>query len=88
MPIFDFRCKKYPSCEGLEVDVFVRSEPLLPICPVCGEAMEKIFVSSTPVHIFREGLYPNLGLEPVYVKSKRQLRAECRERGLTMDYAE
>lgn len=49
--------------------------------------MEKFYTSGSKFHPFKEGWYEHLGLEPVYVKSKRQLREECEQRGLTSEYA-
>lgn len=40
------------------------------------------------IHIFKEGFYEHIAPEPIYVKSKKQLREETRSRGCISDYAE
>ncbi len=40
------------------------------------------------IHIFHEGFYEHISAEPIYIKSKQQLREETRSRGCISDYAE
>ena len=51
-------------------------------------ANQKPDVDAPLVSIFHEGFYEHLDSKPIYISSKRQLREECRKRGLTSDYAE
>ena len=77
MPLYDYKCV---LCET----VF---EELHPVdvneitCHQCGcEARRQ--VSAPRVHLFPEGWADNMDTKPVYIKNKKQLRAECKKRGL------
>jgi hypothetical protein len=51
--------------------------------------LEVVWLSHPPsVEIFKEQFYENLAFDPMYFSSKRKLRAELKERGLTMPYVE
>ncbi len=39
-------------------------------------------------HPFPEGWWEHLDTKPIYIKNKRQLREECRKRGLSSQYLE
>lgn len=78
MPLHDF------SCEGCG-DTFERFSKMDAIpdflaCPCGGRA--KRMPAKTNVYLFPEGWTENLGDEPVYIKSKKNLREECAKRGL------
>lgn len=85
MPLYDFACD---SCGVIE-------ERLLKIdydeqkCLKCDGPMRRWFGRNQPTyHRFREGWYEHIAEEPIYIRSKKQLKEECRQRGLTSIYAE
>ncbi len=84
MPLYDYEC---PGC-GLE-DEYINSiaERQTQPCENCGENMiQKISLGRYIP--FKEGWYEHIDRKPMYISSKRQLRDECRKRGLTSIYAE
>jgi hypothetical protein len=56
-------------------------------CERCEVEMRRA-PASPRVHVFYEGWYPHLDLEPVYISSPQQLRDEAKSRGLTSLYLE
>lgn len=82
MPLYDFRCK---TC-GLVWEDLIAADAPDPSCQ-CGGLSERLISLPTPI-LFREGWYNDIDTEPMYISSKKQLRDECRKRGLTSIYAE
>ena len=83
MPLFDVQCY---GCGYMEERLLEIEE--VPLCADCGQVLRLMFSNDTNYHPFREGWYEHLELEPVYIKSRRQLVQECRKRGLTSHYVE
>lgn len=83
MVVKDFRC---PRCEAKALDLLCAPIESPPICS-CGVQMERFFTAGSKFHPFREGFYEHLDVNPVYVTSKRQLKDECKRRGLSSAYA-
>ncbi len=52
------------------------------------EEYEALEPKGPAIHIFHEGWYEHIDADPIYIKSRKQLREETRSRGLTSDYAE
>ena len=83
MPIYDLRC---PTCDKQQ-EVFCRIDERDKQRCICGAILSVLI--STPNYIpFHGGWHPNIALEPIYIKSKRQLQHECQKRGLTSMYVE
>ena len=85
MPLHDYLCK---SCDRTQLDVLTKhSDPESPKCPHCGTPMQRKVCAPRPV-LFREGFYEHIAPEPIYVKSRRELKRVCAEHNCTSDYAE
>lgn len=86
MPLYDMRCT---GC-GLEEERLVRfSERDKQVCRRCEAPMRVIFRGSAGrYHPFPEGWWEHLDTKPIYIRNKRQLREECRRRGLSSQYLE
>lgn len=81
MPLYDFYC---PQCNKTEEHICKPDERDQQLC-ACGTKMEYRITPSRYIP-FHEGWYPNLGPDPVYVSSKRQLKNICEERNLGSVY--
>lgn len=86
MPFYDLECQGTPSC-GEVRDAFMSiRETDSPTCPNC-KASAKILIRGQAVNVFKEGWWDSLDPRgPIYIKSKKHLREECRKRGLTSHY--
>lgn len=82
MPLFDVRCAE---CHNVREEL-LKADEAVPPCE-CGGERKKLIVPARPI-LFREGWYEHIDTKPVYVRTKKQLRDECRKRGLTSIYAE
>ena len=84
MPLHDFICER---CDKVE-ERYIKFDDLEKQVCKCGGKMRHVYLKGAPVHIFREGFYEHLDVKPIYIKSKKQLKAECAERGLTSHYVD
>lgn len=82
MPIYDFQCQ---DCYNVEEHI-AGVEERQRLCVKCGGTMNRL-ISAAPYHKFKEGYWEHLDAEPIYIKSKRQLKEECVKRGFHSDYA-
>jgi len=55
-------------------------------CACCGCVMENQITTGKAI-LFREGWYPDIDHVPLYIRTKKQLKQECEQRGLTSIYA-
>ncbi len=78
MPTYDYECEK---C-GKEVTKFrlIADRHNLLSCE-CGGKCKKI-VGLSRVNVFKPLFMTNLDVNPVWVESKKQLREECKKRGV------
>lgn len=80
MPLYDFRCV---SCGRIDEHIAKYGEEM--VC-ACGAPMERL-VTAAKYRSFREGWWEHLDAEPIYIRSKRQLKEECTKRGFHSEYA-
>lgn len=83
VPRHDWKCE---GC-GLEFEAYVSAGDSA-VCPDCGSTASVVFRSAPSVHMFHEGWYEHIDTKPIYVSSKKQLKAECEKRGLIATYYE
>lgn len=79
MPNYDFEC----SVCGLRFETFAPVDERWKV-KHCG-VQAKQLLSIPRIEVFRERYYNNLGSEPVWVSSKRQLKDEAKKRGLRVE---
>ncbi len=84
MPLYDYIC---PKCELQSEHINKIAERQNQPCDNCGANMN-IQLTVGQYIPFKEGWYEHIDKKPIYCSSKRQLRDECRKRGLTSIYAE
>jgi len=53
-------------------------------CPVCGwwDRVCKCTKGTPSVHVWKPRYFEHLDATPIYIESKKQLKAECAKRGL------
>jgi putative FmdB family regulatory protein len=83
VPIYDYKCV---PCDRVERDIVAKHNEHIQ-CPLCGDVMNRLICAPRPV-IFRSGWYEHIASEPIYIRSRSQLKAECKEHNCTSDYAE
>lgn len=83
MPLYDIQCYE---CGYIEERLLSVEE--VPLCDSCSLPLHFKFGAEANFHPFREGMYEHIDLEPIYIKSRKQLRQECQKRGLTSHYVE
>ena len=79
--VIAFCCSKCKKWFGEEEPLTQRGREQL--CVKCASVQE-----GPAVHMFKERMFEHLGDFPVMVSSKRQLREECKRRGLRAAYLE
>ena len=88
MPCYEYYCE---SCKTF-FDLFNKIENRASAnCPVCDNESKKDFVGSLKGqvrHIFQPFWHKHLDRKPIYITSMKQLKDECKKRGLTSPYAE
>jgi len=83
MPLYDIKCLE---CGHRMVDQFKLMDDPYPMCPECGGEMAFDWEGEAPaVWDFSkyEGLWEDLDVEPIEIRSRGQLREECHKRNLT-----
>ena len=84
MPLYPYFC---PNCNHEWEAVHKMEERLEERCPICGDKARIHFGRLKPSpHFFPEGWWEDLDVEPIYISSKRQLKEECKKRGLQSRY--
>jgi putative FmdB family regulatory protein len=81
MPLYDFRCNKCSET----TEEFCNSAVVEMECACGGIKLRQL---STPRgFVFKAGYYEHIAEEPIYCKSKADLRAACRLNDSYSDYA-
>ena len=83
MPLYDFQCTQ---CGKIIKDVYAKSDDRYLNCS-CGNVANRLMPAPAG-HVFKSGIYEHITEEPVYIKSKAELRAITRDNNCTSDYAE
>lgn len=83
MPLYDFKCN---SCGKLTEDVYAKADDKTLTCS-CGSIADRMFPNPKG-YVFKSGYYEHITEEPIYIKSKAELRAITRDHNCTSDYAE
>lgn len=79
MPRYDVVCE---WC-GKETEVWVRIDERDNIaCPACGRPARRRAVYRFAAHIWKPQWFEHIDTKPIYIESKKQLREECKKRGL------
>ena len=84
MPLYDFKCEK---CKHIFEEYSKIADKDEVRCTECG-GPTKTIIAPRKVILFRTGWYEHIDKDPMYITSKKQLKEECRKRGLTSTYAE
>lgn len=80
MPIYKHSCKQ---CNKVYSEYSTIADRNNSNCPECGSSDTPIQISNfNRGHVFRPGFYEHLDTEPVYVGSKKQMKEECKKRGV------
>ena len=77
IPIYDFKCGK---CNNVFESIEKNNREVIR-CRFCNGFAWRIFTGTRFVP-FKSYWEKNLGDEPIFIKSKKQLRKECNKRGL------
>lgn len=78
-------CYKCNSC-GKEFDELNTIEGRnLQKCLDC-EGDAKIIINGSKPYFFPEGMWEDLDINPIHISSKKQLREECKRRGVYAKY--
>jgi len=86
MPLYRYQCKEC-NHEFEEYRPIDRRYDVL--CPECGEGKIEIIIKKpASYHPFPEGWWEHLDVKPIYISSRRQLKDECKKRGLRAKYLE
>lgn len=80
MPLYDYKCRD-PKCAHEFEEFSTIAKRKQAKCLKCG-SKAAIIVSSGTYHQFEEGFWTDLAPDPIHIDSKKQLKAECRARGL------
>lgn len=75
MPLYNYKCPSN-DCEHEFSEIQSIADRESCPCPNCGILAEQQ-LSAPPSYMFKEGWWEHIGPEPIYVKSKSQLRDEC-----------
>ena len=79
MPRYDFSCH---GC-GLEFEAHVPIEERDNVqCPRCGNPTNRREVYPFAAHIWKPRWFEHIDTYPIYIESKKQLKEECKKRGL------
>lgn len=85
MPMYDFKCTSSPCNHVFEKIVkFEERENVL--CEKCGSATKPLIVPHRYIP-FKEGWYEHIAKDPIYIKSMKQLKSECKKHGVSSIYA-
>lgn len=76
MILFDYRCT---NCNKEFEDLRPRSDCKESTCPNCGSKAKRLFTIRHRYKDFLEGWWHDIAPEPIYIKSRRQLRDECKK---------
>lgn len=76
MILYDYRCK---VCDHTFEDLRPRSDCKESTCPKCGHKAERVFTMKHRYKDFIEGWWHDIGPEPKYIRSRRQLKDECKK---------
>lgn len=77
MPTYKVKCK---TCSKV-FEVYTRIAECGNIKCECG-GDTNIIPSPSSVHIFKEEWYEHIDENPIFIKSKKQLKEECEKRGM------
>lgn len=82
MPCYDYGCE----CGYVRADVICDWNCTDKyVCDKCGKVMERL-LGKPKVHMFPEGWWRDLSIEPIYISSRAQLKDECRKHGCYAKY--
>jgi len=79
MPLYPFKC---PKCEK-EVDIYstVENRDSTQICLDCKTFMTRQIITSQAIEIFKEEVWEHIANDPITIRSKKQLKEECKKHG-------
>jgi len=77
VPIYDYRCDDHGEFENIwaKVEEVVR-------CTTCEQPMTRLISPTRIMPDWQPYLEHNMGVEPVYIKSRQHYYNECYDRGL------
>jgi len=85
MPLYRYQCK---ACNHEFEKHRTIEERYNVLCPECGGKEVEIIIKAPSYHPFPEGWWEHLDVKPIYISSRRQLKEECKKRGLIAKYLE
>ncbi len=75
MPLYTYKCSS-KECNNVFEEFNTMPERATARCPICNsDALQHI--SAPAVHIFQASWWPDIASEPIYIESKRELKAAC-----------
>lgn len=83
MPLYTLACDECELAEEHNVPMDERNNTVLS----CGH-VGRVFHRPQALIFFKEGWYEHITTEPLYIKSKDELRRACEEHGVTSVYLE
>jgi len=79
MPIYPYEC---PNGHYDEVEANVKDWNAPHICWNCNAQMKRVVGVGGSVQIFPSGMWDDIDIHPIEIRSKKHLEKECRKRGI------
>jgi putative FmdB family regulatory protein len=76
MILYDFKCV---ACHHIFEDLRPIDDNKESVCPKCGNRAERQYFIRHRYKDFAEGVWHDIGPEPIYIRSRRHLKEECKK---------
>jgi len=80
MPLYPFKCLQCGHEEDFTLPVEDRDRIEIP-CLNCNISMKRQIAFSQNIEIFKEDVWEHIGHDPMIIRSKKQLKEECKKNG-------